>query len=103
MVSTIAACRPHKRSPADVKELAHHFSEFPCFMRGMHLAGIEALCRRMVFLQVPAMGIVLRQGDVGDSMFMVYKGVCQIYSRYGSNKCQAGANFASCFVLQPKS
>lgn len=64
-------------------------------MRGMHLAGIEALCRRMDFLQVPAGGIVLRQGDVGDAMFMVYKGTCQIYSRYGSSASQAGAQIHS--------
>lgn len=96
MVTTDSSCRPHKRSPADVKELAQHLSEFPCFMRGMHLAGIEALCRRMDFLQVPAMGVVLRQGDVGDSMFMVYKGTCQIYSCYGSTVSQAGAAFSPC-------
>jgi CRP-like cAMP-binding protein len=60
-------------------------------MQGMHLAGIEALCRRMYFLHVPEGGMVLRQGDVGDSMYMVYKGACHIYSRYGSTLPQAGA------------
>jgi hypothetical protein len=59
-------------------------------MRGLHLAGIEAICRRMTFLELPPLGILFQQGDAGDSMYMVLLGSCEIYKHYACSTSQTG-------------
>lgn len=83
-------CRPHKRSLRDVRDLARHFQNTRCFMYGLPINGLEALCRRLSFVHVSPGCMLLRQGQPGDSMFMVISGTAHILQRYGSLSTEHG-------------
>lgn len=84
------AFRPHKRSLRDVRDLAQHFQSTPCFMYGLPIHGLEALCRRLSFVHVSPGCMLLRQGQPGDSMFMVIHGTAHMLQRYGSLSTEHG-------------
>ena len=84
-------CRPHKRSPGEVSDLAQYFQKTRTFMRGLPIRGLEALCRRLTLVNVSPHCMLFRQGQPGDSMFMLIKGAAHIYQRYGSSIFAKGA------------
>lgn len=59
-------------------------------MLGLPVNGLEALCRRLSFVHVLPGSVLLRQGQQGDSMFMLVSGSAQIYQRYGALKPEHG-------------
>ena len=61
------------------------------FLHQMKRSFVEAICERITFERVAAGEAVIRQGDVGQAMYMLFEGTCDVYRRTSAAATDPGA------------
>lgn len=75
-------CRPYERTPEQKNHAARLLCARKGFLHHMKLAFVEALCERITHQHMDPGQVIILQGEVGQSMYMVLSGSCNVIRHY---------------------